>query len=82
MGAVNFDTSVREMSRAGVRCRQQRRVRTTNRGDDIPISEDNKKIFVGGLSAETTSEDLKSTFGQWGGITHAAIKIDMYTGYR
>ena len=38
-----------------------------------------KKIFVGGLSAATTIEDLKSYFGQFGGVEDAMLMMDKQT---
>lgn len=39
-----------------------------------------RKLFVGGLSWETTEEDLKSYFETWGKVAHCVIKLDKMTG--
>ncbi|VDM32646.1 unnamed protein product [Hydatigera taeniaeformis] len=52
-------------------------------GDAAAQSEsddDVRKLFVGGLNWETTSEDLQSYFSQWGNVTRCIIKIDRFTG--
>ncbi|XP_062540172.1 RNA-binding protein squid-like [Armigeres subalbatus] len=41
---------------------------------------DDRKIFVGGLSMETTEEDLRTYFGQFGEIESVNIKTDSQTG--
>jgi RNA-binding protein Musashi len=38
-----------------------------------------KKIFVGGLSAETSSEDVKNYFGQYGKVEDAMLMFDKST---
>lgn len=38
-----------------------------------------KKIFVGGLSAETSSEDVKAYFGQYGKVEDAMLMFDKST---
>ena len=38
-----------------------------------------KKIFVGGLSAETSSEDVKAYFGQYGKVDDAMLMFDKST---
>lgn len=39
-----------------------------------------RKIFVGGISAETTGEDLLSFFSQFGAVNQAQVKYDRMTG--
>ena len=39
----------------------------------IPLD---RKIFVGGLSWETTGEGLKEYFGQFGEVTDSVIMMD------
>jgi len=41
---------------------------------------EDRKIFVGGLSYETTNEDLVAYFGQWGEVKQAQVKFDQLTG--
>ena len=38
-----------------------------------------KKIFVGGLSAETSSDDVKNYFGQYGKVEDAMLMFDKST---
>ncbi|TPP60885.1 Heterogeneous nuclear ribonucleoprotein A/B [Fasciola gigantica] len=47
-------------------------------GDDS--DDDSRKLFVGGLSWETTESDLKEYFSRWGRVTQCIIKLDRYTG--
>uniref|UniRef100_A0A915JRV6 RRM domain-containing protein n=1 Tax=Romanomermis culicivorax TaxID=13658 RepID=A0A915JRV6_ROMCU len=39
-----------------------------------------KKIFVGGISWDTTEEDLKNFFSQFGEVSNVQIKYDHFTG--
>ncbi|GAV02074.1 hypothetical protein RvY_12685 [Ramazzottius varieornatus] len=50
-------------------------------GDQItedPI--DKRKAFVGGLTPDTTEEDLKTYFGTYGEVQHAVVKRDPASG--
>lgn len=50
--------------------------------DDISLKKmvtRTKKIFVGGLSAETSSEDVKAYFGQYGKVDDAMLMFDKST---
>lgn len=46
----------------------------------IPGKDDDKKLFVGGLSRQTTDRELKEYFGQFGEIESVTVKIDQFTG--
>jgi len=46
----------------------------------IDEDDDSRKLFVGGLSWETTEEDLKLYFETWGKVAHCVIKLDKMTG--
>lgn len=39
-----------------------------------------KKLYVGNLSLETTSEDLRQAFSQHGSVTSAEVMVDRQTG--
>jgi len=38
------------------------------------------KLFIGGLSWETSEEDLRTHFGQYGNVEQVSIKYDAVTG--
>ncbi|XP_015599797.1 RNA-binding protein squid [Cephus cinctus] len=46
----------------------------------IPGKDDERKLFVGGLSRNTTDKDLREHFGKFGEIESISVKIDPYTG--
>jgi hypothetical protein len=46
----------------------------------VSSADDAAKIFVGGLNWETTSDDLKAYFEQFGTVTDCTIKTDPNTG--
>ncbi|XP_075218867.1 RNA-binding protein squid-like [Lycorma delicatula] len=46
----------------------------------IPGKDDDKKLFVGGLSRQTTDKELKEYFGKFGDIESVTVKVDPYTG--
>jgi len=48
--------------------------------DDSDDDEDLRKIFVGGLSPDTTEDDLKQYFGKFGEVSSAVVKYDKMTG--
>lgn len=52
----------------------------TNGSQSKGSNEDARKIFVGGLSWESTSDDLRSHFSKYGPIVEATIKTDTTTG--
>lgn len=47
---------------------------------DTPGKDDDKKLFVGGLSWETTDRDLRDYFGKYGEIESINVKTDSLTG--
>jgi len=49
-------------------------------GDGKKENDDERKLFVGGLSWETTQKDLKEYFSKYGDITEVNIKTDPNTG--
>lgn len=48
--------------------------------DSAPVRDDDRKLFVGGLSWETTDKELKEHFGQYGDIESINVKTDPNTG--
>lgn len=46
----------------------------------IPGKDDERKLFVGGLTRNTTESELKDYFGKFGEIESVSIKMDPYTG--
>lgn len=46
----------------------------------IPGRDDDRKLFVGGLSRQTTDRELKEHFGKFGEIESVTVKVDPYTG--
>lgn len=42
--------------------------------------ENNRKLFVGGLTSETTEKELREHFGQYGDIQSIHVKVDPTTG--
>ncbi|XP_058807733.1 RNA-binding protein squid-like [Phymastichus coffea] len=46
----------------------------------IPGKDDERKLFVGGLTRNTTEAELKEYFGRYGDIESVSIKMDPYTG--
>ncbi|XP_031832483.1 RNA-binding protein squid [Nomia melanderi] len=46
----------------------------------IPGKDDERKLFVGGLSRNTTDKELRDYFGKFGEIESISVKIDPYTG--
>ncbi|XP_069121553.1 heterogeneous nuclear ribonucleoprotein 87F-like [Argopecten irradians] len=59
--------------RGGQRRQQYPRV------EQDPEAEQNRKIFIGGLSYETTEDGLREHFGQWGEITDCIVMKDPST---
>lgn len=47
---------------------------------DAPGRDDDRKLFVGGLSWETTDKELREHFGQYGEIESINVKTDPNTG--
>lgn len=46
----------------------------------IPGKDDDRKLFVGGLSRLTTDKELRDYFGKFGDIESVTVKVDPYTG--
>jgi len=47
---------------------------------DAPGRDDDRKLFVGGLSWETSEKELREYFGQYGDIESVSVKTDPNTG--
>lgn len=46
----------------------------------IPGKDDERKLFVGGLSRNTTDKELREHFGKFGEIESISVKMDPHTG--
>lgn len=46
----------------------------------IPGKDDERKLFIGGLSRNTTDKELRDHFGKFGEIESISVKIDPHTG--
>ncbi|XP_063980437.1 RNA-binding protein squid-like [Diachasmimorpha longicaudata] len=46
----------------------------------IPGKDDDRKLFIGGLSRNTTDKELREHFGKFGEIESITVKMDQYTG--
>lgn len=53
---------------------------TETNGTADKAEEDDRKIFVGGLSWESTDKDMKTYFEKFGAIEKVTLKTDNYTG--
>lgn len=55
---------------------------TTQNGGTVikPGQDEDKKLFVGGLTLETTEKELQDYFGQFGAIQSVSIKLNPQTG--
>lgn len=46
----------------------------------IPGKDDERKLFIGGLSRNTTDKELRDHFGKFGDIESISVKVDPHTG--
>lgn len=51
-----------------------------NGSEGLSVRDDDRKLFVGGLSWETSDKELKEHFGQYGEIDSINVKTDPNTG--
>jgi len=59
---------------------QNREQRQDRKVDEISKADDNKKLFVGGLSWDTTDDHLAEYFGKWGAVECVSVKMDKFSG--
>ncbi|XP_062540173.1 RNA-binding protein squid-like [Armigeres subalbatus] len=51
-----------------------------NQSNGNGVRNDDRKLFIGGISAETTDQDLRNHFVQYGEIESVTLKTDSQTG--
>jgi len=74
------DNQDQEMNGNGQEMDHNGEPKQENGADGAPIRDDDRKLFVGGLSWETSDKELKEHFGQYGEIDSINVKTDPNTG--
>ncbi|XP_053698536.1 RNA-binding protein squid-like [Sabethes cyaneus] len=79
------DNQDQEMNGNGQECQDQQngtteQPKSENGAESAPVRDDDRKLFVGGLSWETSDKELKEHFGQYGEIENINVKTDPNTG--
>lgn len=69
-----------EVEQNGGEQQQQENNGANGSTDSAPVRDDDRKLFVGGLSWETSDKELKEHFGQYGEIESINVKTDPNTG--
>ena len=59
---------------------QQQKQEIAKKNYLFQFSEDDRKLFVGGLPQEAKDLDIKEYFGQYGEIDNINLKTDPHTG--
>ncbi|BFZ03632.1 hypothetical protein BsWGS_06671 [Bradybaena similaris] len=72
-GVEQFDGQTRNEENAGDYTENQMAV------DENDEDEDERKLFVGGLSWETSTKDLREHFEKYGEVTNCTLKTDLET---
>ncbi|CAK9296545.1 unnamed protein product [Gordionus sp. m RMFG-2023] len=73
-GLMDQDEHQKEMNGSGDSSGKRETVNTTKRDDD------ERKLFIGGISWETTESDLKTYLAKYGNVVDINIKTDPHTG--
>ncbi|XP_058445570.1 RNA-binding protein squid isoform X4 [Malaya genurostris] len=74
------DNQDQEMNGNGQEIDQNGEEKQENGAESTPVRDDDRKLFVGGLSWETSDKELKEHFGQYGEIESINVKTDPNTG--
>ncbi|XP_058836822.1 RNA-binding protein squid isoform X3 [Topomyia yanbarensis] len=74
------DNQDQEMNGNGQDFDQNGEQKQENGAEATPVRDDDRKLFVGGLSWETSDKELKEHFGQYGEIESINVKTDPNTG--
>uniref|UniRef100_A0A8D2PN52 Heterogeneous nuclear ribonucleoprotein A3 n=1 Tax=Zosterops lateralis melanops TaxID=1220523 RepID=A0A8D2PN52_ZOSLA len=77
MAAIKEEREVEEYKRKGRRSSQK--YRRLNKGHEPKEPEQLRKLFIGGLSFETTDDSLREHFEKWGTLTDCVVMRDPQT---
>uniref|UniRef100_A0A8D2NIT5 Heteroous nuclear ribonucleoprotein A3 n=1 Tax=Zonotrichia albicollis TaxID=44394 RepID=A0A8D2NIT5_ZONAL len=78
MAAIKEEREVEDYKRKGRRSSQQK-YRRLNKGHEPKEPEQLRKLFIGGLSFETTDDSLREHFEKWGTLTDCVVMRDPQT---
>ncbi|XP_074729240.1 heterogeneous nuclear ribonucleoprotein A3 isoform X8 [Strix uralensis] len=78
MAALKEERDVEDYKRKGRRSSQQK-YRRLNKGHEPKEPEQLRKLFIGGLSFETTDDSLREHFEKWGTLTDCVVMRDPQT---
>ncbi|KAI1237143.1 hypothetical protein IHE44_0014398, partial [Lamprotornis superbus] len=77
MAAIKEEREVEDYKRKGRRSSQK--YRRLNKGHEPKEPEQLRKLFIGGLSFETTDDSLREHFEKWGTLTDCVVMRDPQT---